>query len=152
MNFFKKIGSFLSSGFLREATGLIDKLVTTKAEREQLRQAMQSLVQKHQTDLIRLANEDRASARDMQKAALAQEDPFSKRFVYYLAALWSVAGIIYIFLVTFTSVVNARIADTVMGFLMGTIVSTIINYFFGSSDTKPTEQLTGSKEHEDHAK
>ena len=134
MSFLKKIGGFLSGGFLKEASQLIDQLITTKEEKEKLRQAMQQLVQEHEAALLRLANEDRHSARDMQKAALAQEDPFSKRFVYYLAGLWSVAGIVYVFLVTFTEVVNARTADTVLGFLMGTIVSTIINYFFGASD------------------
>ena len=35
----------------------------------------------------RLAHENTASARDMQKTALAQNDRFSKRFIYYLAAL-----------------------------------------------------------------
>jgi hypothetical protein len=28
---------------------------------------------------------------------------------------------------------NVRFADTVLGFLLGTIIATIINYFYGSS-------------------
>ena len=134
MSFLKKIGSLLGGGFLDKATSLIDNLVTSKEEKEQLRQAMHQLIYSHEEKIKKLANEDRSSARDLQKSALGQGDLFAKRFIYYLAALWSVAGIAYIFLVTFTEVVNDRIADTVMGFLMGTIVSTIINYFFGASE------------------
>ena len=139
MNIFQKIGNVLSGGFLKEASGLIDKFVTTKEEKEQLKQSFHKLVSDHEAKLKQLANEDRASARDMQKAALGQSDLFSKRFVYYLAALWSVAGISYVFLATFTHVINERIADTVLGFLMGTIVSTIINYFYGSALTNPMD-------------
>jgi len=76
---------------------------------------------------------DTQDARDMQKVALQQDDLFAKRYVYYLASFWSVVGAAYIFFATFTEVVNPRISDTVLGFLMGTIVSTIISYFYGSS-------------------
>ena len=140
MSLFKKIGDFLSGGFLKEAGTLIDNVVTTKEEREQLKHRFQELVQTHETKLKELANADRSSAREMQKTALTQSDRFSKRFIYYLAAFWSVAGVSYFFLATFTDVVNARMADTVLGFLMGTIVSTIINYFFGTSE-KPEKPL-----------
>ena len=77
--------------------------------------------------------EDTKSARNMQIAALQQEDTFSKRFVYYLAIFWSVVGSTYLFMATFSEVVNPKMADTVLGFLLGTIVATIINFFFGSS-------------------
>ena len=134
MSFFKKIGSLLSGGLLKQATGLIDNLVTSKEEKEQLRQAMKQLIFSHEEKIKQLANEDRASARDLQKSALGQSDLFAKRFIYYLAGFWSVSGIVYVFLATFTKVMNERTADTVIGFLMGTIVSTIINYFFGASE------------------
>lgn len=83
--------------------------------------------------LIEYDLENTKDARDLQKVALQQEDLFSKRFIYYLAIFWSVVGAAYIFLATFTSVVNEKMADTVLGFLLGTIVATIINFFFGSS-------------------
>ena len=74
-------------------------------------------------------------ARDMQKVALQQDDTFSKRYVYYLATFWSFIAVGYIFLITFLTIpeANVRFADTTLGFLLGTIVATIINYFFGSS-------------------
>ena len=102
-------------------------------ERKKLKIELQKVVNEHEATLQRLVHENTASARELQKSALAQEDRFSKRFIYYLAALWSLAGIVYVFLATFTEVANGRTSDTVLGFLMGTIVSTIINYFFGSA-------------------
>jgi len=83
--------------------------------------------------ILQIDLENTKDARAMQVAALQQDDVFSKRFVYYLASFWSVIGATYLFLATFTEVVNPKMADTVLGFLLGTIVATIINYFFGSS-------------------
>ncbi len=134
MSFFEKIGSVLSSGFIDKIGGVVDRFVTTPEERVKLRQALDAMQQEHEQQLHSLANEDRKSARAMQVAALSQQDRFAKRFVYYLAAFWSLAGVAYVFLVTFTEVIHPRTADTVLGFLMGTIVSTIINYFYGSSN------------------
>ena len=84
---------------------------------------------------LKLEYENTNSARDMQKVALQQDDIFSKRYVYYLATFWSIVAVGYIFLITFLTIpeANVRFADTTLGFLLGTIVATIINYFFGSS-------------------
>lgn len=84
-------------------------------------------------NLLKIDLENTKDARDLQKVALQQNDIFSKRFVYYLATFWSVIGATYLFMATFTTVVNPKMADTVLGFLLGTIVATIINFFFGSS-------------------
>ena len=62
----------------------------------------------------------------------------SNKFTSYLAIFWSVIASAYLFLATFTNVVNEKIADTVLGFLLGSIIGTIMNFYFGSS--------TGSKE------
>ena len=82
------------------------------------------------------------NARDMQKVALQQDDTFSKRFVYYLASFWSIVGVIYIFFITFAPIpeTNVRFADTVLGFLLGTILATIINFFLGSSKGSTDKQ------------
>jgi hypothetical protein len=75
------------------------------------------------------------SARDMQTAALAQSDVFSKRFIYYFAAFWSVCSVVYIGFITFATIPapNVRFADTILGFLLGTVVATILNFFYGTS-------------------
>jgi len=78
---------------------------------------------------------DRQSARKMQEVALQQDDLFSKRFVYYYASVLTSVTLIYIFAITFATIpaANVRFADTILGFLLGTILSTIIYYFFGTS-------------------
>lgn len=84
---------------------------------------------------IKLANEDRANARDMQKEALKQDSWFAKNFIYLFASIWSIFAMAYIALITFYTIpqTSQRFADTILGFLLGTIVSAIIQFFFGSS-------------------
>ena len=86
-------------------------------------------------DYARLDASDRASARSMQEAALAQDDLFSKRFVYVFASFWSICAVIYIACITFMEIPesNTRFADTILGFILGTVIATIMTYFFGSS-------------------
>ena len=78
---------------------------------------------------------DRANARELQKSALASEDTFSKRFIYYYAWTITIITFAYIFAITFAEIPdgNHRFADTVLGFLLGTGLSAIINFFYGSS-------------------
>jgi len=88
--------------------------------------------------------EDMQSARQMQMSALGQSDMFSKRFVYYLAMFWSLATVAYIGFITFSSIPeeNVRFADTILGFLLGTIVAQILNYFYGSSRSSHNKDET----------
>lgn len=95
--------------------------------------------------------EDRKDARDMQKEALKQDDIFSKRFIYYFAAGWSVFSALYLSAITFFTIpeANIRIVDTVTGFLLGSLIAAIIQFFFGSSygsseKNKSQEELTSS--------
>lgn len=75
------------------------------------------------------------NARAMQVAALAQSDVFSKRFTMYLTVFWSVAAVAYVGFITFGVIPdnNVRFADTILGFILGTVVSTVLNFWFGSS-------------------
>lgn len=76
-----------------------------------------------------------ADARAMQVAALNQSDVFSKRFTMYLTVFWSVAAVAYVGFITFGVIPdnNVRFADTILGFILGTVVSTVLNFWFGSS-------------------
>lgn len=76
-----------------------------------------------------------ADARAMQVAALNQSDIFSKRFTMYLTAFWSVCAAIYIGFITFSVIpdTNVRFADTILGFILGTVIATMLNFWFGSS-------------------
>jgi hypothetical protein len=90
-----------------------------------------------QIDLDKLKAEyaNTADARDMQKIALQQSDLFSKRFTMYLTVFWSVAAVAYVGFITFGVIPdnNVRFADTILGFILGTVVSTVLNFWFGSS-------------------
>ena len=74
-------------------------------------------------------------ARIMQNNALAQSDVFSKRFVYYFALFWSVCSVAYIGAITFATIPdqNIRFADTILGVILGTVIATILNFFYGTS-------------------
>lgn len=89
-----------------------------------------------QADLEKAYLADVANARAMQVAALAQEDLFSKRFVYYFAAAWSLFTMFYAWAITFwppTTEAGKTNAATILGFLLGTAVASIFAYFFGST-------------------
>jgi hypothetical protein len=96
----------------------------------------QEAARSHEKELIAMVFADRANARAMQVAALGQNDLFAKRFIYYFATFWSISAALYIAFITFGDIpeANVRFADTILGFLLGTIVATIVQFFFGSSD------------------
>lgn len=119
----KTVGNILPD---EGALGIVKNLISSDKE-------MSAADKVEALRLLEMDLENTKDARAMQVAALGQSDLFSKRFVYYFAAFWSVIGATYLFLATFTEVVNPKMADTVLGFLLGTIISTIINFFFGSS-------------------
>lgn len=78
---------------------------------------------------------DIQSARQMQMAALAQEDTFSKRFVYYFATFWSLFAMGFFTAVTFLPIqgFGQRIADTILGVLVSTIITGIFHWMYGST-------------------
>lgn len=89
----------------------------------------------HERELLAMAYGDIANARNMQVEALRQDDVFSKRFIYIFATFWSLFAAGYIGFITFGHIPedNQRFADTILGFLLGTVVATILQFFFGSS-------------------
>jgi uncharacterized membrane protein YwzB len=79
--------------------------------------------------------EDRANARAMQVAAIQSDDPFVRRYLYYFITFWSLFAAIYIPWITFGVIPedNVRFADTILGFLLGTMVSSMFAFLLGSS-------------------
>lgn len=61
------------------------------------------------------------------------EGTVSNKFIYFLAAFWSIFTCAYVFSITFVEIDenNVRFADTILGFLLGTVVAQIISKFFG---------------------
>ena len=138
-----KVGSFLQAaapgvldmiGDAIPGASLITNLVKGQLTPEQEPEFTQALKEYELTEREMLLK-DTADARAMQVAALNQDDKFSKRFIYYFATFWSVFAAVYILWITFGNVPddNQRFADTILGFLLGTIVAAVIQFFFGSS-------------------
>ena len=146
------------SDWVKDKTGI--DLKASKLTSEQMVQLRQFEMD-HEVELLKIKQEDDrlvaeiekaylqdvASARTMQVAALQQEDKFAKRFIYYLAIGWSVATAAYIGFITFGVVPedNVRFADTILGFMLGTLISQIINFFYGSSRSSQMKDETINK-------
>ena len=111
---------------------------TEQAVADHLTQHPEHLVRLQEIDLEKLKADhaNTADARAMQKAAMASGDKWLARFVPILSSFWSVVATTYIFAVTFMEIpeANQRFADTVLGFMLATVVATILNFFLGSSD------------------
>jgi hypothetical protein len=124
--------------YVQEKTGIELKPDMSETDIKALRES----AMKHEEFMVEQANKNTADARAMQVAALNQDDKFSKRFVMYLATFWSIMAVVYIFLITFTNIpeTNVRFADTILGFLLGTVVATILNFFLGSSAGSKAKQ------------
>lgn len=95
----------------------------------------QQAMAQQQADLEKAFLADVQSARTMQIAALGQEDQYSKRFVYHLAAAWSLFAMLYFSAVTFMPLTapGQRIADTILGVLISSVLGTILAFFYGST-------------------
>lgn len=138
----------LSKGkdWVKEKTGVdIDKASLSQEDCLKLKQYELD----HEEELIRLRQEDdklsfeidkaylqdTQDARDMQKVAMNQDDVFVKRFIYYFAIFWCLAACLYVGFITFSEIPkdNIRFADTIIGFILGTVVAQIIAFFYGSS-------------------
>lgn len=95
----------------------------------------QSQVAERQHELDKAYLADMQNARAMQMAALGQEDVFSKRFVYYFASAWSLFAMLYFCAVTFIDLPagGQRVADTVLGVLITSVVGGMFAYFYGTT-------------------
>ena len=113
---------------------------TEQAVADHLTHNPEHLIRLQEIDLAKLQADhaNTADARDMQKHAMATGDKFLARFVPYLSIFWSIVATVYIFGVTFMEIPasNQRFADTVLGFMLATVVATILNFFLGSSSEK----------------
>lgn len=90
---------------------------------------------KHEEFMVDAEVKDRANARDMAKHAMSSSDPFVRRFTYYFITVWSLFAIVYIPFITFGYIPpeNTRFADTILGFMLGTVMASMFSFLLGSS-------------------
>ena len=90
---------------------------------------------KHEEFMAELDEKSRQRATDMQMAAMKSDDKFVRRFLYYFIALWSIFSVIFIPCLIWVSIPDSglRYADTILGYVMGTIVTGMFAFLLGSS-------------------
>ena len=130
---------------------IIDKVIPDPAAKAEAQQKLLELQQNGELKLEEfdvkreeIASGDRDSARKMQIAALGQDDIVAKRFIYRFTTFWSIATATYIAFITFVDIPkdNIRFADTILGFILGTAVAQMFNYFYGSTSSSKSKDAT----------
>jgi hypothetical protein len=90
---------------------------------------------KHEEFMAEMDLKNMEGARNMQLKAMESDDPLVRRFVYYFVSFWSVLSATYIGCITFGEIPedNIRFADTILGFVLGTMVASMFQFLLGSS-------------------
>ncbi len=128
-------------GKVIEAVGnAADSLVTSDDERNKAEIEAKRI----DADLEKTYLADTDSARKMQVAALQQDDVFSKRFVYYFSIVWSLFGMAFMLVVTLVEIPkdNVNTVNVILGFLLGTAISSIFSFFLGTSRSSQAKDAT----------
>lgn len=115
-----------------QASSIIDEVVTTDEEREQLKQQFKKVVQDHEKDMFALEVQDRKSARTM-----FSDDSLIQKL---LAIIFTCAYFFLSYTMFKYFVMNTlELSDYEIGFIstvfgaMSSKVNTIIDFFFGGS-------------------
>ena len=115
-----------------QASTIIDEVVTTDEEREQLKQQFKKVVQDHEKDMFALEVQDRESARTM-----FSDDSIIQKV---LAIIFTCAYFFLSYTMFKYFVMNTlELSDYEIGFIstvfgsMSSKVNTIIDFFFGGS-------------------
>lgn len=90
---------------------------------------------KHEEFMAELDEKSRQRATDMQMKAMESDDPFVRRFLYYFITLWSVFAVTFIPCLIWVAIPenNVRFADTILGYVLGTVVTGMFAFLLGSS-------------------
>lgn len=90
---------------------------------------------KHEEFMAELDEKSRQRATDMQMAAMKHDDPLVRRFIYYFITVWSAFAIVFIPALIWAPIPESgqRYADTILGYVMGTIVTSMFAFLLGSS-------------------
>jgi hypothetical protein len=90
---------------------------------------------KHEEFMAELDEKSRQRATDMQMQAMKSDDPLVRRFVYIFIAFWSLFAVGFIPSLIWVQIPESgtRYADTILGYVMGTIVTSMFAFLLGSS-------------------
>ena len=125
-----------------------DKVVETIADKlgvEPKEEAIEQHLTAHPEEMVKLEQVDMQkmelqlqemqSARNMQLEAMKSSDPFVRRFVYFFIAFWSIWSAVMLPFMVFGDIPpdNVRFADTILGFLLATMIGSMFGFLLGSS-------------------
>lgn len=145
MSIFSKIFQGSVGELVEKVGGVVDKFVTTGEDKHNFKVELEQLAHQFMLDKEKLANDrlatylaDKQDARAMQEAAATSSDPVVRRFIYYFSWFWSVVAATYIGAISFLPIPDSNMSNVnfVTGFLLGSIIMTIIAFFFGASDER----------------
>jgi hypothetical protein len=141
------VSGLISNGLPKVADAVIDKGVDyvqdklgiqLKPEGEATKEdyaKIQAEANRHEEFMAENDLKNMQGARAMQEKAMDSDDPLVRRFVYFFIAGWSVLSATYIGFITFGEIPesNIRFADTILGFVLGTMVASMFQFLLGSS-------------------
>jgi hypothetical protein len=141
------VSGLISNGLPKVADAVIEKGVDyvqdkmgiqLKPEGEATKEdyaKIQAEANKHEEFMAENDLKNMQGARAMQEKAMDSDDPLVRRFVYYFVSFWSVLSASYIGFITFGEIPesNIRFADTILGFVLGTMVASMFQFLLGSS-------------------
>ena len=141
------VSGLISNGLPKVADAVLEKGVdyvqdkmgiTLKPEGEATKEdyaKIQAEAMRHEEFMAEIDLKNMQGARDMQLKAMDSDDPLVRRFVYFFIAFWSLLSSAYIGFITFGSIPeqNIRFADTILGFVLGTMVASMFQFLLGSS-------------------
>ncbi len=141
------VSGLISNGLPKVADAVLDKGVdyvqdkmgiTLKPEGEATKEdyaKIQAEANKHEEFMAEVDLKNMEGARNMQLKAMESDDPLVRRFVYYFITFWSVLSASYVGAITFGTIpeANVRFADTILGFVLGTMVAAMFQFLLGSS-------------------
>jgi hypothetical protein len=97
----------------------------------------EEMVKLEQIDMekMELQLQEMQSARNMQLEAMKSNDPLVRRFVYFFIGFWSIWSAVMLPMMVFGDIPteNVRFADTILGFLLATMIGSMFGFLLGSS-------------------
>ena len=141
------VSNLISNGMHKVADQVIEKGVDAVQEKlgielkpegqatPEYNAKLQAEAMKHEEFMAEMDLKNMQGAREMQLQAMQSDDPLVRRFVYYFVTFWSVLSAGYIGAITFAFIPeqNVRFADTILGFVLGTMVASMFQFLLGSS-------------------
>jgi hypothetical protein len=125
-----------------------DKVIDTIADKlgvDPKEEAIEQHLTAHPEEMVKLEQidmekmelqlQEMQSARNMQLEAMKSSDPLVRRFVYFFIAFWSVWSAVMLPFMVFGDIPpdNVRFADTILGFLLATMIGSMFGFLLGSS-------------------